>query len=91
MSEKPDYARGFEAGRKSVLRKNESGCCCFFDEDGEIIELCMAHRECFEKRSGMEHLALERIEALSADIGGDYSKARLFDMAVEIAQSVLPK
>ena len=71
MSEKPDYARGFEAGRKSVLRKNESGCCCFFDEDGEIIELCMAHRECFEKRSGMEHLAVERIEALSADIGGD--------------------
>jgi hypothetical protein len=40
-----EFVRGFNAGRKSVLRKNESGCCCLFNEDEEIVELCMAHKE----------------------------------------------
>ena len=57
------------------LKQKDAHFTKLFDKhnalDDEIVELCMAHRECFEKRSGMEHLAVERIEALSADIGGD--------------------
>ncbi|OPZ48304.1 MAG: hypothetical protein BWY95_00914 [Bacteroidetes bacterium ADurb.BinA104] len=41
--DKPDYSRGFDDGRKSVLRKNKSGCCCLFDDDdNEIIELVLS-------------------------------------------------
>lgn len=40
------FAKGFEAGKNSILRKNKSGCCCKFAEDGEtILELCDAHKE----------------------------------------------
>uniref|UniRef100_A0A6M3KWN8 Uncharacterized protein n=1 Tax=viral metagenome TaxID=1070528 RepID=A0A6M3KWN8_9ZZZZ len=43
--EEPTYARGFKAGRESVLRQNKSGCCCKFDEAGEeVIEPCAAHK-----------------------------------------------
>ena len=43
-----EYAKAWEAGRDSVLRKNKSGCCCKFDEEGdEILELCMAHKQYF--------------------------------------------
>lgn len=38
------YSKGFDDGRQSVLRKNESGCCCLFNEDDEIVELCMEHK-----------------------------------------------
>ena len=35
----------FNKGRESVLRKNESGCCCKIDEDGEtILSPCDAHK-----------------------------------------------
>ena len=29
---------------------NPSGCCCRFDENDNIIELCKAHADYFEKR-----------------------------------------
>ena len=41
---KLDFQRGYEMGRDSAMRKNKSGCCCKFDEDDYIIELCYAHR-----------------------------------------------
>ena len=34
----------FNKGRESVLRKNQSGCCCLFDENDNIVSLCDAHR-----------------------------------------------
>ena len=41
----------FERGKNSILRKNESGCCCKMDEDGETIsELCLAHKVYFSNR-----------------------------------------
>ena len=44
-----DYARGWEAGRNSILRNNKSGCCCKFSEDGETItSMCMAHVSLFK-------------------------------------------
>jgi hypothetical protein len=46
----PDFARGFNAGRNSVLRHNESGCCCLFNEDENIVSLCMAHKELMEEK-----------------------------------------
>ncbi len=39
----------FEKGRKAVLRRNKSGCCCEFNEQDEIVSLCGAHQEYFEK------------------------------------------
>ena len=41
----PAFARGFRKGQESVLRKNNSGCCCKFDEDDTIVELCAAHAD----------------------------------------------
>jgi len=46
---KLDFQRGYELGRDSAMRKNKSGCCCKFDEDDEIVELCFAHKIYFEK------------------------------------------
>lgn len=40
----------FEKGRESVLRKNESGCCCEFSEADEITHLCLAHAEYFKRK-----------------------------------------
>lgn len=58
--DKPEYSRGFDDGRKSVLRKNKSGCCCLFDDDdNEIIELCSIHKEREERRIA---LALKEVE-----------------------------
>ena len=45
---KLDFQRGYELGRDSAMRKNKSGCCCKFDEDDEIVELCFAHKIYFE-------------------------------------------
>jgi len=39
----------YDMGRDSAMRKNKSGCCCKFNEDDEIIELCYAHKIYFEK------------------------------------------
>lgn len=45
-------AEWFEKGRNSVLRKNESGCCCKIDEDGEtIITLCECHKSHYQELS----------------------------------------
>ena len=45
----PDFARGFRAGQDSIRRKNESGCCCKFDElTGEILSCCATHKEYVE-------------------------------------------
>jgi hypothetical protein len=43
----PDFARGFRAGERSVLRTNRSGCCCKWDDrdEGTIVSLCAAHKE----------------------------------------------
>lgn len=46
------YSKGFDDGRQSVLRKNSSGCCCLFNEDDEIVELCMEHKVLMD--SGIE-------------------------------------
>ena len=48
----PDFARGFNAGRDSTLRRNPSGCCCKFTDEKEgedIISMCAAHKEYFSK------------------------------------------
>jgi hypothetical protein len=47
----PDFARGFNAGREAVLRRNPSGCCCKFTDEKEgedIVSLCEAHKEYVE-------------------------------------------
>ena len=45
------FAKGFEAGMKSVRRKNKSGCCCTFsDDDTKIIQLCGEHENYYEER-----------------------------------------
>ena len=44
-----DFAKRWQAGKDSALRKNRSGCCCKFDEDDmEVVALCAAHVEVFE-------------------------------------------
>ena len=41
-------AEWFEKGRNSIMRKNQSGCVCKLDEEGEnIIELCGLHADYF--------------------------------------------
>ena len=62
--DKPEYSRGFDDGRKSVLRNNKSGCCCLFNEDDEIVELCMAHKEL----TGKGQLAIKALEEISASL-----------------------
>ena len=40
----------FRKGQDSIRRKNDSGCCCKFDENtDEIISVCGAHQEMLEK------------------------------------------
>ena len=39
----------FQKGIEAAQRQNKSGCCCRFDENDNIIELCAAHKEYFEK------------------------------------------
>ena len=44
------WAEGFRKGLEAMQRKNPSGCCCKFAEDGEtILSLCKAHSLYFEK------------------------------------------
>ena len=52
MDEIPDFARGFCAGRKSVLRTNLSGCACMWDDKDEevIVSVCAAHKDMIEQR-----------------------------------------
>jgi hypothetical protein len=45
LKERPTWADGFNKGREAVLRNNESGCCCLFNEDEEIVSVCGAHKE----------------------------------------------
>ena len=49
-----DFAKGFAAGRESVMRKNNSGCVCIIDDGGNVISACDAHLEWFEKNAGSE-------------------------------------
>jgi len=69
--DKPDYSRGFDAGRESVLRNNKSGCCCLFNEDDEIVELCMAHKE-HEQKGQIAIKALDEINASLFSSGPHY-------------------
>lgn len=39
----------FEKGKNSVLRKNQSGCCCIINDNNEIVSLCAAHLEHLEE------------------------------------------
>ena len=47
---KREFARGFRKGVESVYRKNQSGCCCRFDENEEIVSVCDAHKERDEQK-----------------------------------------
>ena len=38
----------FKKGQESVLRKNESGCVCKLDDDGNVVSACEAHMEWLE-------------------------------------------
>lgn len=38
----------FKKGQLSVLRKNDSGCCCVIDDSDNIISVCAAHKEWLE-------------------------------------------
>jgi len=41
-----EFCRGFDAGRKAMLRsKNSSGCCCVFDENENLVEACKLHAD----------------------------------------------
>lgn len=44
-----EFARGFSKGKNSVLRKNQSGCCCIIDDNDAIISLCGAHQTLIDK------------------------------------------
>lgn len=37
------FAEGFKKGQLSILRKNESGCCCIIDDNDKIVSSCGAH------------------------------------------------
>lgn len=39
----------FKKGQNSVLRKNDSGCCCIIDDSDNIISVCGAHEEWLKK------------------------------------------
>ena len=39
------FVRGFYRGRKSVLRKNDSGCACIIDDDDKVVSVCGAHAD----------------------------------------------
>lgn len=39
------FAEGFHKGRESVLRTNQSGCCCILNDSDEIISVCGAHEQ----------------------------------------------
>lgn len=54
----PRFADGFKAGQNSVLRKNQSGCCCIINDKEEVVSVCDAHREWLEAH-------LPRVEARS--------------------------
>jgi hypothetical protein len=53
MSEETPLAKGFRMALDAIYRKNPSGCCCKFDENDEIVELCAAHKAYFDKRRTM--------------------------------------
>ena len=37
------FAEGFEKGKMSIMRKNQSGCCCIIDNNDNVISVCGAH------------------------------------------------
>ena len=39
----------FDRGLKAAQRQNKSGCACRFDGNDNIIELCKAHSDYFER------------------------------------------
>ena len=39
----------FNKGRESIFRKNDSGCVCSMDEEGNITSLCAAHQDYFDE------------------------------------------
>jgi hypothetical protein len=64
----------FDKGRNSVLRNNESGCCCLFNEQDEIVSVCMAHKELLaEKDKKID--ALEQLRPVWAQGFSDESIA----------------
>lgn len=60
----------FDKGRNSVLRDNKSGCCCLFNEQDEIVSVCMAHKELLAEKD-------KRIAELEAEL----AKMRKFKIA----------
>ncbi len=42
------FADGFLKGRDSVFKHNKSGCVCTFDDHGNIISICDAHKQLLE-------------------------------------------
>ncbi len=43
-------AKWFEKGQMSVKRKNQSGCCCIINDDGEVVSPCGAHQNWLEEQ-----------------------------------------
>jgi len=60
---KQENSKWFEKGRESVLRDNRSGCCCKFDEDeSELLEPCLLHKEWAEKEVRQIKCENQRLE-----------------------------
>jgi len=59
-----ECARGFKAGHEAILRKNPSGCCCKFDEDDNLVEMCAAHKVLFlgEKLKTVKEIVIKYLE-----------------------------
>lgn len=60
MRKNKDFAKGFLKGQESIFRKNPSGCCCLFDKDDRVIELCGAHIYYFETLYELEKKKLQK-------------------------------
>ena len=41
-------AEWFKKGQESVLRRNQSGCCCKIDDSDNVLSVCGAHQQWLE-------------------------------------------
>jgi hypothetical protein len=68
------FCRGFDAGRKAMLRgKNSSGCCCVFDEDENLVEPCKLHADW--KKQAEDRVRIQALEGMIDILTNGFGKA----------------
>ena len=91
---KPGFAKGFLKGQESIMRKNQSGCCCIVDDDCKITSVCDAHKNWLDEINRKDNMipknTLEGLERYVKDRihPGDFLQAVLEnDLALSFSKA----